>query len=142
MAGTYGEVNWYEDDVVATILDASDEILTALAFQAEGEIKVRANVDTGFMRNAVYTIPAVGPVKDKGSLSGSYKSKKTGEMVARKRVETIPKLPPHTAAVHAAAEYTIYQEMKHHFMYLGLQKAIKGAGGIIKAVSRSRDLGD
>jgi len=139
-----GKLDWYGEDVVTTILGACDELLTALAFVAEGEVKVGITfapaVDTGFMRNAVYTIPAGGPVKDKGTLSGTFKSKATGEMVERKRVEAVPRLPPHTAGVHAAAEYTIYQEMKHHFMYKGLQKAVKSAGGVLKAVRRRRGL--
>jgi len=139
MAGT---VNWYEKDVIAVIEDASDEMLTALAFQTEGYAKVDATVDTGFMRNAIYTIPAEGAVKDMGAKSGTYKSSTTGQMVERNRVATVPKMPPHTAGVHAAAEYTIYQEMRHHFLYKGLQKAIKNAGGIIKTVSRKRGLSD
>ena len=141
MAGT---VDWYEEDLLATIEGATDELLTRLAFQVEGEIKVAITfapaVDTGFMRNAVYTIPAVGPVKDKGNPSGAYKSQKTGQMVERKRVNAVPKIPPHTSAVHAAAEYTIDQEMKHQFMYKGLQKAIDGVGGILAGVRRRRNL--
>lgn len=139
-----GKVDWYGEDVVATVLGATDETLTAQAFVAEGEIKVgivfAPALDTGFMLNTVYTIPVEGPVKDKGQSSGMFKSKATGEMVERKRVDAVPRMPPHTAGVHAAAEYTIYQEMKHHFMYKGLQKAVKSAGGILKAVSRRRGL--
>ena len=37
-------------------VNATDEILTRLAFQVEGEYKVRAKVDTGFMRNSAYAI--------------------------------------------------------------------------------------
>lgn len=141
-----GKVDWYEQDVLAVVRGATDALLTALAFVTEGEVKIGITfapaLDTGFMRNTVYTIPVEGPVKDKGDPSGMYKSEKTGEEVERKRVEDVPRMPPHTAAVHAAAEYTIYQEMKHHFMYDGLQKAVKSAGGILKAIRRKRDLDD
>ncbi len=146
MAGT---VDWYGEDVLAVIEGATDELLDQLAFQVEGEIKVAITfapaVDTGFMRNAVYTITTAaktlfGGKAGKGKRSGSYKSDKTGQMVERKRVDTVPRIPPHTSAVHAAAEYTLDQEMKHQFMYNGLQKGIRAVGGVLKAVRRRRGL--
>ena len=146
MAGT---VDWYEEDVLAVIEGATDEILDQLAFQVEGEIKVAITfapaVDTGFMRNAVYSITTAAKTffagkSGKGKPSGAYMSDKTGQKVERKRVEAVPSVPPHTSAVHAAAEYTIEQEMKHQFMYKGLQKGIKAVGGVIKAVRRRRGL--
>ena len=135
-----GKVNWYEKDVFATVLDVVDDTLTALAFVAEGEAKVGASVDTGFMRNAIYTIPVEGSVGNKGNPSGTYQSQATGGMVERERVGAVPTMPPHTAGVHAAADYTIYQEMKLHFLYRGLEKAVRSVGGILQTISRGYGL--
>ena len=133
-----GEVDWYGEDVLAVCLDVGDDTLTALAFVAEGEAKIGASVDTGFMRNAIYTIPVDGSATP-GNPSGMYQSPKSGGPVQRTRTGT-PKMPPHTAGVHAAAVYTIYQEMKLHFMYRGLQKAVRSVGGVLTTIARGRGL--
>ena len=132
-----GEVNWYENDAILKIDNATDELVTKLAFLVEGYAKVEAKVDTGFMRNAIYTVPAATAPRKTGAASGQYQSKKTGEMVERNRVNEVPKLPPLTAAVHAAAEYTIYREMEDHFLYDALVKVQQDTPGVIREVGRS-----
>lgn len=136
MATSQGTVNWYEQDALLAIDNASDDLVTRLAFLVEGYAKVRARVDTGFMRNAIYTIPAVGDIKDKGPESGEFESKKTGEMVRRDRADQTPSIPRHSAAVHAAAEYTIYREMEDHFLYDALREVQKDTPGVIQGVAR------
>ena len=139
MAQSIGKVDWYGNDVLLAIEGASDEFLTQLAFQAEGYAKVEMNVDTGFMRNATYTIPATGESpKNTGWKSGTFKSKATGEMVKRQRVQATPRVPEHTAAVHCAAEYAIYQEMQKHALYTALEKLQDIAPGVIREVGRKR----
>ena len=132
-----GTVNWYEEDALLAIDNATDEMVTSLAFLVEGYAKVEAKVDTGFMRNAIYTIPAASSPRDKGPASGTFQSGKTGEMVERRRVNEVPKLPERTAAVHAAAEYTIYREMEDQFLYKALEKVRKDTPGVIRGVGRS-----
>ena len=132
-----GKVNWYENDALLQVDNATDELVTKLAFLVEGYAKVEARVDTGFMRNAIYTIPATGHRPKVGPKSGSYRSEKTGDMVPRRRVNQVPKLPPLTAAVHAAAEYTIYREMEDHFLYDALTKVQRDTPGVIREVGRS-----
>ena len=130
-----GKVNWYENDVLLKIEGATDEVLTALALWVEGEAKVNMNVDTGFMRNSTYTIPATGENPSTGWESGKYTSRTTGRAAQRNRVAS-PAVPEHTAAVHSAAEYAIYQEIENPSLYPALENAKKQAKGVITEVAR------
>ena len=128
-------VNWYKYDVLLVIDKLTDELATKIAFQVEAEAKPLANVDTGFMRNATYTIPATGVPMSVGDRSGRY-TDKDGNSVVRTRNEEIPKIPEHFAAVHSAAEYAIYQEMTHPFLYPALGKVLPLVKGFIVEVAR------
>jgi len=124
------QVNWYGEDVRLAVDNATDELLTQLAFYVGGEAKADAEtpVDTGFMRNAIY---AIGPLT-------SHRSKAIAEAksVADRDVAPTPQIGEHEAAVHGAAEYTIEQEMKHGFMYRALEKAQSVAGGLIQRAGK------
>jgi len=113
------QVNWYENDVLLVVDEAKDELLTRLAFQGEGYAKRDAPVDTGFMRNAIY---GFGP-------SGSHRAE--GQEMADP-----PKLGPGEAAIHGAANYTIYQEERVGFMYKALEQLKRIAGGVIREVGK------
>jgi hypothetical protein len=124
---------------VVVVEGASDDILTAAAFQAEGTAKADSTmpVDTGFMWNAVY---GIGPEKDhrgQAQPTGMYTSKKTGQESLHVLAPE-PDVPEHTAALHGAAHYTIYQEIKHGFMYRALQAVTGQIGGIIRQVGKER----
>jgi len=125
-----GKVNWYNNDVLLRIEGATDELLTQLAFYIEGETKIRMNVDTGFMRNAVYAITPLA----------NHRTQAQGEAraVADRPIASDPDVDAHSAAVHGAAEYTIYQEMINPALYPALEKAQSVAPGIIKEVGRKR----
>ena len=129
------KVNWYENDVLLAVEGASDEILNALALWVEGEAKVNMNVDTGFMRNATYTILAGDDIPNSGWAAGAYKDKE-GRVVQRARIDS-PPVGEHQAAVHSAAEYAIFQEMENPSLYPALERAKKEAGGIIREVGRA-----
>lgn len=135
-----GRVDWYEQDALWRIDEASDELVTKLAFLVEGYAKVNARVDTGFMRNAIYTVPATTRPTDTGWSSGTYESKNTGEKVQRSRETRVPRLPARTAAVHSAAEYSIYREVVDHFLYDALVKVKGDTPGTIEGVRRRRGL--
>jgi hypothetical protein len=136
-----GHVNWYANDVLLQIDGATDEVLTTAAFQVEAEAKPNAPLDTGFLRNTIYTIPAGSESPgDTGWRSGSYRSRKTNQNEGRTRESSVPSLPEHTAGVHAAASYAIYMEMAKHFLYNALQRVQSHMGGIISEVKRSKNL--
>lgn len=122
-------VNWYEEDVKLSVDNATDELLTELAFYVEGEAKIPPTpVDTGFMRNAIY---AIGPLT-------SHRGRAVVEArsAADRNMASEPRIGEREAAVHGAAEYTIYQEMRVGFMYRALEKAQQVAGGIIQSTGK------
>lgn len=128
-----GNVNWYENDLLLVVENATDELLTQLAFQGEAHAKVNApsakpGFDTGFMRNAIY---GIGPM-------GSHREQARAEAtaVADRPMASTPDLPEHTAGIHAAAEYTIYWEMQFSFLYRAIEQLQEDAGGIIREVGR------
>lgn len=123
------KVNWYADDVLLVVDQATDDLLTRLAFQGEGYAKVNAPVDTGFMRNAIY---GLGP-------GGSHRAEVQG--AEGQELADPPKLEPGEAAIHGAAEYTIYQEEKVGFMYKALEQLKRIAPGVIREVGKEH-LGD
>jgi len=121
-------VDWYGDDVILTVGEATDELLTRLAFQGEGLAKIDAPVDTGFMRNAIY---GLGP-------NGSHRSEAQGGAAgaADRELGAEPRLSGRTAAIHGAALYTIHQEERTGFMYRALERLRDIAAGEIKQVGR------
>ncbi len=132
--GEFGVVNWYEDDVMLVVEGATDEFVSKIAFMVEGEAKVGAPVDTGFLRNAIYAVTPLG--QGAAAASGMYRSSAEGRMVERRGVSGTPELGPGEAAVHAAAEYTIYMEMEEAFLWRALERAQGYAGGVIQDVGR------
>ena len=127
-----GEVHWRGKELELVVDGASDELLTKLAFQAEAHAKVNITdvgaVDTGFMRNAVY---GLGP-------NGSHRGVAEVEaaLAADRPMAETPEVKKGEAVLHAAAEYTIYQEEKHGFMYQAVEQVKKLAGGTIREVGR------
>ena len=118
------EVNWYANDVLLVVDEATDDLLTRLAFQGEGYAKIDAPVDTGFMRNAIY---GFGP-------SGSHRAEVQG--AEGQEMADPPKLGPGEAAIHGAANYTIYQEERVGFLYKALEQLKRIAGGVIREVGK------
>ncbi len=123
-------VDWYGKDLVLLVQNASDEILTQAAFQAEALAKTGdVPVDTGFMRNAIY---GVGP-------GGSHRSQAAAQALSAADRDLAPEvqLKEHEAGLHGAAGYTIYQETKHGFIYSAVERLASQIGGIIQQVGRS-----
>lgn len=130
MASTNAKVNWYGKDVMLILDGASAELLSAAAMQGVAFIKTDANlpVDTGFMRNAVYGI---------GTESHRTHAEAEARAVADRELAPEPDIPAGEAAIHAAAEYTIYQENKHNFIYHGLERLARAMDGIIHTVAKT-----
>ena len=94
------QVNWYDNDVILAVENATDEILSQLAFFVEAEAKPLMNVDTGFMRNATY---AIAPDQNHRNTAEAQAG-----AVADRSLAPFPDVGEHEAAVHSAAEYAIY----------------------------------
>ena len=129
-------VDWYEREVLLKIAGATDEALTALAFHGEAlaKVNIQANgqIDTGFMLNSTY---GLGP-------TGSHRAEAEAEAaaVAERQMAGPPSLEEDQAAIHAAAEYAIYQELANSFLYRAVEQLQEEAGGIIEDVARRKGL--
>lgn len=127
------KVDWYSQDVIFAVDTATDDILTQLAFQGEGIAKAGAPVDTGFMRNAIYAIAPGGSHRAQAEADATEAL--AGTIEARGMVSAA-EVGQHEAAIHGAAEYTAFQEMRVGFLYAALQQLQAIAPGVIRAVGR------
>lgn len=114
---------FYTKRVMEAARGRADDVVTALAFQVEGQAKinVRENgqIDTGFMLNSIYTVAAEGEHLPPGVVNRRHASTKEvapqhrelgGEMSAR----------GHMALVVVGAEYGLFQETRNSFLYRAL----------------------
>jgi hypothetical protein len=112
----------------AVIPDAIDEALGMTAAEIEGHAKARISangqIDTGFMMSAVQH-----DSKHFGPVHGATVSPDLQRVAA-----PLPALGDASAIVHAAAEYSIYQEEQQSFLYAGAQDAVGGVGGNVSTV--------
>lgn len=117
-------INWYEQDVIAKVADASAEFLLAMGFQVEAEAKVNAPVDTGFLRNSSYV---------NGAGQNTFTPRQDGD---RETVSSIPTPADGEVVVGFAADYAVYVEAEQPFLYPALQRVASQANGIIEAVGK------
>lgn len=131
------QVDWLGADVLLKVARVNDDALAGIAFRIEGEAKVGAPVDTGFHRNAIYSVTRGGPhgVPPTG---GTLVDRK-GQRVARAAVPPINDLPDGVgAAVHAAAEYAIWVELHQPHILPAAERVAKRVAGTITAAARNR----
>lgn len=138
MADGGGKVDWYGEQILLRIEDATQEMLDELALLGEGKAKenVVANdqVDTGFMMNAVYAVTSKGD--DLSARSGEYVNR-AGETVHREAVA--PRgVGDAQAAIACAAEYAIHQEMRNSYLFRALEQVAGEAGGVIERVGKDK----
>lgn len=129
------QVNWYEDDVLLVTDNANQEWLLALAFQVEAQYKVRAEVDTGFMRNATYVEGAGQSTFT--ARSAELESNKTGTTSTHKTI-TAPRQPETDGEVviGVGADYAIYSELRSNALYQALEAVATEAPAVIQSVGR------
>jgi hypothetical protein len=128
-------INWHAQDVLLAADKAQREWLLRLAFQVEGEFKVRAAVDTGFMYNATY----VNGAGESNFIAQekTLRSEKTGQMGVH-RTAPSPEQPQDDSEVimGVAADYAIYSEIRTNALYEALQAVAAQAPATITAVGR------
>lgn len=114
-------VKWYGEQVLLKVKDATDAVLTDMAYMGEAQAKVNETmVDTGFLRSTVY---AATPKGD--SYAPEFGLRTDGRAAGPVRVGK------GEAAIGAAAEYAIYIEMKINFLYRSLEWLVSQFGGTI-----------
>ena len=118
-------VNWYGETVKAQVKRDGKKALLAVAFQVEGQAKVNVTengqVDTGFMRNSIYTTGVGESSYTKANQSGEYDSPKSGQAESR---ELAPELNPSGDDVYVVvgAGYAIHQELQNSFLFRALEQ--------------------
>jgi len=120
-------VNWYADDVALLLENIAEESLLQMAYQIEGEYKVNARVDTGFMRNSAYVH------SDKAS---TFRAQSKDEH--HRTIDSPPSTGDGTVYVGVGALYAIYNEVEDHALYNALQRVQRQFGGIIQSVARGQ----
>lgn len=128
-------IDWYEKDVIAVAEGASMEALLAMAFQVEAEYKIRAAVDTGFMRNTTYVQSA------KTSTFQPKEQTLTSKRTGRKgKHKTVPNPEPakddKEVIVGVGANYAIYREIEDGALYAALQSVAQQAPATIQEVGK------
>jgi hypothetical protein len=123
------KVNWQTEKVIAILGEKAKLILKELAIEtadvAALNIEANKQVDTGFLMNSAYAIWPGGDNHAKAEAAA------TG--LANRPFAANPGLPDdQTAAVHVAAEYAVYQEMRKPFLFPALMKKVAEFGGIVE----------
>ena len=145
MASGDAEVRLYLEHIKVVIAHASDKAMLALAHQIEAQTKANivdmpsgdhvGLVDTGFLLNSVYAIGNGESGYGATQSSGEYVNR-AGETVRRERApeERLPR--DAQAAVVVGANYAIYQEVKHSFLFKAAEQVAQHAGGTAERVYR------
>lgn len=133
------KVDWYGKDVLAMVDKRTPHALGAVAMQvlalSQRNIQANGQIDTGFMLNSGYVVTDAAGQQGQPGPSGQYRSAKTGRMVQRTAAPMVM-APKDGAAMHFAAEYTAYQEMRNSFMYRALEQVRPQVGALIAPVFR------
>lgn len=128
-------INWYEEDVLLVTDNANREWLLALAFQVEAQYKVRAEVDTGFMRNSTYVEGAGESTFT--ARSAELESNKTGTTSTHETINA-PRRPETEGEViiGVGADYAIYSELRSNALHQALEAVSAEAPAVIQSVGR------
>lgn len=139
------EVKLYLDHVLATVEEATGEVLKALAYRiVEGaQLNIRSNdqIDTGFMVNSIY------PIFEDGSGYSEARSQAEAQTTGKdgRRVDHSDDMAPEerlpddaNAGVVVGANYAIYQEAVNPFLYPAGERAAREFGGEAERIYREK----
>lgn len=135
-----GKVDWFGDEVLLKLAEASQVMIDAAALEIDGQTKlnIQANgqIDTGFMVNTVYVVTPLSNTYGNTRNSSQEHSSKQDRSVAR-RIAPQADAPVDGAIVAVGAEYAIYQEMRNSFLYLALEQVAATRQGAIVAKGKA-----
>ncbi len=127
-------VNWYAENIIARVKNATQEILEGLAIETLADAQERAPVDTGFMKESGYI---------DGEETGTFNSRtatltspKTGQTRDYETVFSPPPREENEVTVGFAADYSIFVESDQPFLYPALTSVSQSAKAIIERVGR------
>jgi hypothetical protein len=127
------DLQWRGREIKSQADRARKMIAAKSAFDIEAGTKANITrnnqVDTGFMRNSVYTVTAAGDTG--GTKSGRYTSSKTGKVVKRETAR--PKSPRDSdAVVGVGALYAVWVERWRAF----LMPAVDAVKSVLSQIAR------
>lgn len=131
-ASTTTEVKWYGQKVSVVFKTATAQSIKRLAFLCEAAVKERitanGQINTGFMRNSVYTVTSDGKT---GGAESTTLADKTGKSVERISVSPPELTGEHVAIVGVGANYAVYQELANSFMRVSFDQIVGKSATII-----------
>lgn len=124
-------MQWYGQRVRGEVDGATKAAIRKIAFDIEAGTKAQITsnqqIDTGFMRNSVYTHTDQGV--GGGAKSGRFAS--SGRTVERIAADPAS-LSGADAIVGVGASYAVYQELKRSFLRVSFERVVQAAGGTVK----------
>lgn len=135
------DVNWYEDKVRLVINKAVRQSAANIAFRIEELTKINIReapgasgqglIDTGFMFNSVYVVTEDDSTYNDTEATGLYPDRE-GRIVERNIAPEEPLDGAALALVAVGAEYAIYQEIEHHFLFDAVEMTAIDIDGLIE----------
>ena len=145
-----GEDDWFEDDVLITVADVTNDALLELAFEIEGQTKININqldlIDTGFLVNSPYVVAQTGEssyeqAKAAALTAGATNGAKSGRINSAEMGEKVTfENDKQRVAVAIGAEYAIFPETKTPYFYPAAKQKAAEFGGILKATAKKAGL--
>ena len=125
---TKAKVRFYTEDILALIRNANSQVARnlaeAIAEEARKNISRNDQVDTGYMRKAIYvkTRNYSGYQEAKSAAEAyTYSRRRNRRMPPKMKFAPEAELSDSAAAVGCAADYTLVQELREPFLYPALE---------------------
>ena len=138
-----GVTEWYGEDLVRLVEDATQEALAAVALQIEGLAKRNIvgnnQVDTGFMVNSVYAITEDGSVDTYSGAKSSASSRRGRSDLMHSKAKVSSSDGPYSA-VAVGARYAVYQEKAKAFLEPALDEGISQLPAELKSAHAGKGL--
>lgn len=135
------KVNWYEENVNLVIDDHVKQSAEAIAFRIEERAKINISeapgtsgqglIDTGFMLNSTYVVLPDKSTYSQANPSGTYPDRE-GRDAERNLAPERPLPGDALALIAVGAEYAIYQELEHGFLFIAVEDTAKEVEGLVK----------
>lgn len=128
---TSGKVKWYGKEVSLKLKKATEAMLHEAAAAIEGEAKIGAKVDTGFMRNSIYFVTPKGDSYGAAVGAANSRKKHPSQVMGPRHTP-----PSNGALVCVGARYATFAEVRAPFLYPAVEKVAAAYEGKIVAAGR------
>lgn len=125
---TKAKIRFYTDDILALIRKANAQVARnlaeAVAEEARKNVSRNDQVDTGFMRKAIYVKTRNYSGYEEAKLAAeafTYSRRRNRRVLPKTQFAPEAELGDSAAAVGCAADYALVQELKDPFLYPALE---------------------